>query len=279
MNEQFNSWVKNSLSLAVIPCFVTYFLGFITPRPSPIGKLEYVSSSLNGLIQVLESKSDKFEPRFNKFEMRFKGKSINELSQTDIQIFNRTGKNYKNIQLTFELKPDLAGKVPILVSLPSIVGPKGYDSSLIKLQPIKSQGRFTYIIPAINTSDNILDEFNKYFKISFIAIGNKAPEVMQPMIVEEGLEITKYDTNLLKFKLVQYSIVVLLIYFLVASLASFFIDKRNKNRLIQSGVDKLNKLSQGENASLKLDPEQIPMIVETIINIKWKRNIKDEPEK
>jgi hypothetical protein len=277
MNEQFNSWIKNSLSVAVVPCFVTYFLGFISPRPSPIGKLEYISSSLNNLIQVSESRSDKFEPRFNKFEMRFKGKLINELSQTDIQILNRTGKNYKNIQLTFELKPDFAGKVPILVSLPSIVGPRGYDSSLIKLQPIKSQGKFTYIIPAINTSDGILDGFNKYFKVSFITIGKTAPEVT-PMIAEEGLDITKYDTNLLMFDLIKYLIIGFLIILFVIYLVNFFVNERIKNRLIRIGINKLNKLSQGENASLKLDSGQIPMIVETILNIKWKRNVKDESE-
>jgi hypothetical protein len=155
----------------------------------------------------------------------------------------------------------------------SLVGPRGYSSEGIKLEK-ESQGRITYRVNWINTSDNPSDEFNKYFKASFIVAGKTAPEV-KPTVDGEGLDISSYDFNLLTLQLTKWFILFLFIYILVLVFTFDYFGKRNKNRLTRNAVDKLTNLSQGKDASLSLVPDEIPEIVDTVLSVKLKKEPKE----
>lgn len=265
MRQKINSWLKHPMALAIVPALLG--LGYFAPKPSPIKKLEFMLSNSNDFIQSLSSNADRLK-------MKYEGKTISQISQTDVQIFNRTGESHTDVELTFELQPDSSGKIPTLVNSPNLVGPGNYDNSKIQLEG-KSNSKFTYKIHVVNTSANWADEFNKYFKISFIVIGKTAPEVKIKM-AEKGLDIKKYDTNPLTFTLFNnflYCTVVCCIFYV---LLVIFARKRANKRFADQAVDKLRELSQGENASLHLDSTQIPAIVEIVLNPKMKKNAKDE---
>lgn len=265
MSEKFKDWLKHPISVAILPVFIAYGLGYLTPKSSPIKKLEYLSQSSNDYI--LSSNADKLDMKFN-------GKTINQLSKTDVQIFNRTGENYGDVELTFELQPDSSGKIPTLVNSPNLIGPDDYDNSKIQLKS-KSYGKFTYFIHTINASSSWNDELYKYFKVSFVVIGKTAPMV-KPKMAEKGLDITKYDTNPLTFTLFRNYLFGIVGFFIFHILISIFLKKRAEKRLVDQAVDKLRELSQGENASLRLEPTQIPDIVEIVLNPKRKNDTKDE---
>jgi hypothetical protein len=253
---------SSAQTLIAIIALIFSVLGFILVRP--IEKLEYSVLEVNDFLQVSESGPEKLE-------MKFKNQSVKKLSYTIVQISNRTGKNYSNVELDIVLQPDSSGKIPMLVSLPNTTGPTGYSDSSIILKS-QSHGKFTFNIPTINTSD-YSNEFTKFFKVSFIVMGEKSARVEVKMVPKPGLEMSKFDlghfASILGRNLIVCTISLYLATIIVACWIVIYL--RRKNEILAK--EKLRQLSQGNNASLNLDPTQIPEIVEIVLNRKSKKDI------
>jgi hypothetical protein len=259
MSQKIWNFFNQNIISVVISSILVVTLPLIILRQPAEGKAEYIIVKTNGLVNVADSD-------IKNLKLIFKEKPVENLSQTDIQIFNKSGKPFRDVKITFELKPGIDGKIPILVSR-SLVGPEGYSSEGIKLNK-ETKGKITYTVDWINNSKNPFEVLNKDFKARFIVAGKIAPEI-KISASAEGLEIVSYDVNLMFWELFKLLLIPFLVYILgIVALGCY--SRKLRSRKVQGLVRELIKISKDKDSS-SLSSDQIQKVVEKALDIKFKK--------
>lgn len=259
-----NSPLKLELLKSLITALVGAFIFFLTQQWTD-NDLEFRNVSREAYLSSLIGEQG--------LSLKHESKELKNISIVEFGIFNRTSRNFNDVNLIFT--PEKSNEKPKLISS-TLIPPNGLPlKDTIDELPTKEPNSKGFSIKVIPKQKD-----NEYFHAVFIFEGEKAPKMTVTSTTSAAAIVPyrewKDNIKVLILTVATFTLAIL-ISFLIASLLEHIFAEKNHRKLIEkfksyiSNLQETGKIKPLDNNQIAATVEIYKLYTKPKINIIWKR--------